>query len=304
MSFPSQKHIQNFQGLELIHTVAADTSNPQSVDKALSKIIPDRGKRVDWLHDMKIAGYLDPGETLADDWRLSDEGENLITEGIAARESPSAFKSAMRERVLSWAYARSAGPDDMHDVDEKANHFWFYGRDIKLDDLSSAAQYLEGVGLVTARSLGSASTDVLFVAVGITAAGQDCVEEYEGNLRDYIRSKENKAVSSSTYNINQGSSSNLSVGDNNQLLSMVTVQDTARVIELGKVLREFFPVISAHPHVDADEASLHITELESATDATKTQRALDWLNEAAVSSSTRNLFNILLGIKFYASPDM
>lgn len=181
MNIPTVDEIQKFSRLEDIHGASQSTGRsyvcPYTI---ITELTPSETEL--WVEAMVTEGILSKDDDMILKVALTDEGKNLIRDGISKRQNPSVFRKVTRERLLEWVHERSSGESDYVEVNMDTQESWFYGREISLSDLETAALYLAHHGLASVK--GSEEEPPLLVA--LTEQGRECVASSGGDAKECL----------------------------------------------------------------------------------------------------------------------
>jgi hypothetical protein len=212
---------------------------------------------------------------------LADGGREAVRALRAARADPIRRAAAARRAALAHAYeARLNGIDGVSAVSAAAcdTHGHFLAGPLTERDILRAVDYLEQRRLlkVDVRNAGGDAQ-----TVWITAEGEDCMEQHDGDVGEYLRNQRSNAT---TYNIGGGSNVQIGNGTNTQNIAM----DPAALQGLVDLLRQQLASFG-----DAEsEATAAVDEVaeEAATahpDRGRVVGALTKLAELAVPAGAR-----------------
>lgn len=220
---------------------------------------------------------------------LADGGREAVRKIRAYRSNPANRAAAARTAALAHIYEAKLNGMEHLDAAGAAScthgHGEFLGAPLTRDEILAAVDYLEQKGLLTVsiRNAGGAAQ-----GVSITARGEDCMEQHEGDVGEYLQQQRQAAT---TYNNHIGSitgGSGIQIG-NTQATQHVNVGlDPAALRELVAMLRpQLGQFGDAEPEAQAALDEVH----EEAESAHPNQRrivtALTKVAEMAVPASAR-----------------
>jgi DNA-binding MarR family transcriptional regulator len=134
---------------------------------------------------------------------LADGGREAVTKIRAHRSDPANRAAAARKAVLAHTYEaklnRNEHPDAASAATCTRGHGEFLADPLSRAEILAAVDYLEQKGLLT---VGIRNADGKAQWVSITASGEDCMEQHEGDVSEYLRQQRAAAA---TYNNNIGS---------------------------------------------------------------------------------------------------
>lgn len=169
---------------------------PQLETRQQSPIAEKRHKPAPTLGESSLTRKTTDGLIKSTDYYMSTPAKisSFHEHDLGRDASPSkgdmlAFRKAVRECLLRWSYNNSKGEDDHVRVDLEDQKYWNVGRDVSLKDLVRASKELADKNLLWQKTLGSAWEEVLVLLVGITQSGQECVEDYDADIDQYLEVK-------------------------------------------------------------------------------------------------------------------
>lgn len=175
MHIPSLDEIRKFSLLEDIHGASLSAGRtfvcpynvltglmPSETDEYVGALIEEGLLRKDDDVILKVA--------------LTDEGKALIHYGTYMRQTPSVFRGVVRERLLAWVAEHSENEEDYIEVGMDNRESWYYGREITMSDLESAAAHLEQHGLLSCKK----NDDGPALLLSITESGKTNAHHFDG----------------------------------------------------------------------------------------------------------------------------
>jgi hypothetical protein len=175
MNVPSLDDIRKFTILEDIHgTSVSEGRTFVCPYKALAGMTPAEAE--EWVDGMVSEGLLHRDDDMNLKVTLTAEAREMLIEGTAKRYSPSVFRGVVRERLLKWVAEHSTGEDDYVEVEMDEQERWYYGREITVSDLESAAEHLKQHDLIDCKS----TDDNHLPLISITESGRKHADHFDG----------------------------------------------------------------------------------------------------------------------------
>lgn len=255
---------------------------------------------LDWLYDQDVTepSFHDVNQFVAES-DLSDDGAQLVVDDLESRgviEQIATFGSweakltvggadfvqkvraersdsvrrsrEIQQRMLCWLHNREhrdAPPSDWSDF-LASDDAIFYGDRFALAELERQAEYLFAKDLIQSLHIEQAADGT--IKPRLTAAGQDCVMDFGGNVSDYINRHNGR---STTTNITMtGSTGNIVVASDNVQQNIETGIDTRKLLDFAGFVRQVVPTLGLseddQAELDADAAELHQAAEEAQPD--------------------------------------
>jgi hypothetical protein len=234
-------------------------------------------------------GLVDECNGLADPAAfLADGGREAVKKIRAYRSNPANRAAAARSAALAHTYEAKLNGIEHLDAGGAAacdrGHGEFLGAPLARDEILAAVNYLEQKGLLT---VGIRNAAGVAQGVSITASGEDCMEQHEGDVGEYLQQQRRAAT---TYNhigsISGGSG--IQIGNTHATQHVNVGIDPAALRELVAMLRpQLGQFGDAEPEARAalDEVA---EEAESAQpNQSRVVTALTKVAEMAVPASAR-----------------
>ncbi|MFC4469294.1 hypothetical protein ACFPH6_33080 [Streptomyces xiangluensis] len=233
------------------------------------------------------------GQRLLDDRHTTHDGPeaNLTPRGLEwmeerrrRRADPAARAAAARKGLLVWLWHRKHEDVLLPAVTDVLNDplSLFEGERLTDRDIDRASAYLSAKGLIKGDR--NASSDGP-VQAEITAEGEDCVDNYQGDIGAYERRN-----TGGTTNIHIGhNNGNIAANSRNFTLNATTHHgiDLAQVVMAARALRQAVPILDL-PEDDAAEVTQLATRMEEEATSTNPDpgRLQRWRNQAVAILSS------------------
>lgn len=118
---------------------------------------------------------------------ITDAGRVDVEARRARRADPALRRAATRDALVQWIYRNPRG--DLDDMVTDLSTF-YEGEPLERDHLEGELGYLLNKDLVT----GVSADQFVLLQPEVTDKGVDCVEQYGGSVRDYLRRAEGSAT--------------------------------------------------------------------------------------------------------------
>lgn len=207
------------------------------------------------------------GQRLLDDRHTTHDGPeaNLTPRGLEwmeerrrRRADPAARAAAARKGLLVWLWHRKHDDILLPAVADMLNDplSIFDGERLTDRDIDRASAYLSAKGLIKGDR--NASSDGP-VQAEITAEGEDCVDNYQGDIGAYER---RSTGGNTTFHIGQNTG-NIAANSRDFTLNATTHSgvDLAQVVMAARALRQAVPILGL-PEDDAAEITQLATRME------------------------------------------
>ncbi|MFB7543541.1 hypothetical protein ACFC0N_27060 [Streptomyces zaomyceticus] len=264
------------------------------LDEQQSFRLLQSGKDLGLLDD-RYATYGDPAAN------LTTAGIRWADERKRRRADPAARASAARRGLLVWLWRRKhegvempAVADVLHDPQSI-----FEGERLSPREIDRAAGHLQPRGLISGQMVASGDGPV---HAEITTDGEDCVENYAGDLGAYERGNRTE---STTFNIGSNTG-NIAANSRDFTLNATTNNgaDLAAVVMLARALRQAAPALDLPCNEEAELAELaNRIEEEASSDHPDPSRLQRWgasvvaiLNSPVVSGALGSVLAAYTGV--------
>lgn len=210
---------------------------------------------------------------------LTAHGTDFVQQVRAERGDSVRRSRELQQRMLRWLHNlehRGTPPADWSDLltGEDGD---FLGAPFTLAELERQAAYLVAKGLITSAHVDQMGDGVIKPA--LTAAGQDCVMDFGGNVSDYL----NRQPGGSTNITMTNSTGNIVVASENVQQNINAGIDTRKLLEFAGFVRQVLPTLELpaddQAELDADATELH----QAAEDADPDRGRLQRLADAVIS---------------------
>jgi predicted transcriptional regulator len=230
------------------------------------------------IEDLENRGVIEQIATYGGNWdaKLTAQGVDFVQK-IRVERSDSVRRSReLQQHMLCWLHNqehRGTPPSDWNDF-LASDDAIFYGDRFTLAELERQAEYLSAKTLITSLHIAEAADGTL--KPSLTAAGQDCVMDFGGNVSEYT----NRQRCGGTTNINMTSSTgNIVVASENVKQNIKTGIDTRKLLEFAGFVRQVLPTLGLgeddQAELDADAAELHRAAEEVEPDRGRLQQLSD-----------------------------
>lgn len=194
------------------------------------------------------------------DWpRLTGDGHLKVEEVRSLRNNPRARATACREALLLWLTGDGRGAVSA-DLLVKQDVSRFYDSPFTVDEVNEAGKFLVDTGLV--RAVGVWGPDI--VRPVLTAEGQQCVEFFDANVRDFLNPPQNGGPVTYNQNFHGPVSGQVAQGDTVNMTQPQGI-DPASLSEIFKAMRD--ALSSIEDADDREDVSHAIRELEVAVES-------------------------------------
>ncbi|THA28442.1 hypothetical protein E6R18_28240 [Streptomyces sp. A1277] len=177
---------------------------------------------------------------------LTPLGLQWVQERLRRRADPMKRAVAARQGLLKWLWHQKHEGITSPEVEGVLGSPFslFEGERLTLREVDRAGATLRSKGLIAGTMTGQTEGPVL---ADITAEGQDCVEQYEGDISAYER---RNATGNTTFNIEQNSG-NIASNSSRVTQNAVTRNgfDPEKILEAVSLLQQLAPSLTP----DADE---------------------------------------------------
>jgi hypothetical protein len=240
-------------GFHGINRFVAQNELPEGSERLLLEDLASRGV-IEQFVDREVR----PPGTVVEFVRLTAQGVDFVQK-IRIERSDSVRRSReLQQRMLRWLHNqehRGTTPPDWSDF-LTSDDAVFYGDQFTLAELERQAEYLSTKNLIKSLHAEEAAEGTLKPL--LTAAGQDCVMDFGGNVSDYV----NRQHGSSTTNVTMtNSTGNIVVASENVKQNIKTGLDTRRLLEFAGFVRQVLPTLGLadddQAELDADADELH-----------------------------------------------
>jgi hypothetical protein len=195
---------------------------------------------------------------------LTPRGLEWMEERKRRRADPAARAAAARQGLLVWLWHRKHEDVLLPAVADVLNDplFLFEGERLTGRDIDRAAAYLSAKGLIKGDR--NASSDGP-VQAEITAEGEDCVDNYRGDIGAYER---RNTGGNTTWNIGQNNGPIATHSRDFTLNATTNIGvDLAQVVMAARALGQAVPTLGL-PEDDADEITQLATRMEEEATST------------------------------------
>ncbi|WP_328543722.1 hypothetical protein [Streptomyces europaeiscabiei] len=189
---------------------------------------------------------------------LTPRGLEWMEERRRRRADPAARAAAARKGLLVWLWHRKHDDILLPAVADVLNDplSLFEGERLTDRDIDRASAYLSAKGLIKGDRNGSSDGPV---QAEITAEGEDCVDNYQGDIGAYER---RNTSGNTTFHIGQNTG-NIAANSRDFTLNATTNSgvDLAQVVMAARALRQAVPILGL-PEDDAAEITQLATRME------------------------------------------